>query len=182
MSFNYHSGGEDQFVIVSWPRRNAFCPREARTLYLPENNLVVCLKAMPCPGILESNWKCNICCSTLLHDHTCLFRVHQKKHRLFGFSSCRDRGNGKKRHKKSASFAIWGLPHVQASLEQAEHHSTLFLCFAAYFSAVFRPISRSSSGQDTWNAACLLSPFHKSQQSHKNVKMLCSNKKEKSPR
>ena len=114
-----------------------------------------------------------ICCFTLLHDHTCLLRVHQKKHRLFGFSSCRDRGNGKKRHKKSASFAIWGLPHVQASLEQAEHHSTLFLCFAAYFSAVFRPISRSSSGQDTWNAACLLSPFHKSQQSHTNAQMLC---------
>ena len=37
-----------------------------------------------------------------------------------------------------------------------------------------------SSGRDTWNAACLLSPFHKSQQSHTNVKMLSSNKKEKS--
>ena len=54
-------------------------------------------------------------------------------------------GNGKKRHKKSASFAIWGLPHVQASLEQAEHHSTLFLCFAAYLWAVFGPIFGNSS-------------------------------------
>ena len=100
---------------------------------------------MELKGICNYETRCTLFAVLLLHDHTCLFRVHQKKHRLFGFSSCPDRANGKKRPKKSASFAIWGLPHVQASLEEAEHHSTLFLCFAAYLWAVFGPIFGNSS-------------------------------------
>ena len=99
---------------------------------------------MELKGICNYETRCTLFAVLLLHDHTCLFRVHQKKHRLFGFSSCPDRGNGKKRHKKLASFAIWGLPHVQASLEQAEHHLTLFLCclflgcVSTYFWELFR--------------------------------------------